>query len=818
MMTFKKYYYIILTLFSFNLANAIVFLNTTDATQITDEEIFENNVGLNQKIHEHIQNSLKLSEQELDATINSNDSNGNNIESASVPNRPGDAFTKSSHINKSDTYPEKYILYLGEDFKLIEYNLGVLSSLDSSKLDIQGIVGSGWGALVGGLWSLGYSITEIRNELKLLTNSAYNKKEELPFKNTGLGYRNTYHLNFNGDEPHPSKYVQVNREIEFDFYISKWFDRNHSDTYKLPVYIVTGSIEKPYLKIDSNEISTTLRNSFIDINELRKKHHKVQFGIQYFKQELNPLLIEYFKEFKLIKTDYIEAMKNQEHIEETTALETLKNLNSAKLGNYSKNIVSLLLHLNDTLEPEEEFEQGRNHFLNRTISLVNKKNTDSLNTNSPRSKQKAFLAHEYVIFLGLELNEVASVHRALVQSYFPNGSNNPIPYDQLLESIQLLKSHPFYSKAIVKFEYRADQNGYVLSIDIDPKTLNQIQIKMAGAYQIGPGVLLETQHYWVSQFLNQIQLNTFVSPILRRANAVLFSEFGNEMEWGMGFDLSYEQWLLNEKIHHPELKSIELSELAYIARYKLKQGFSSSHSIKFVNSNFLTKTSQVTYKDALEGENSFFVSPWIEFKGLEVLNSLEWHPLKVGVDFRTDAYQGLGQFENPLLVEPHFQLKYNFLFYKNLEFTPMIQARGSYKYLSLLKKRFEFKEPVSSEFYNSIDPLIDTLLNTKIDIGELSSYTWDTRYFSDQYIAIELPLWLHYQDISLGVNVFHITYYDNDPELFSRKWLAFETLVKYSTSEIEWVLGLENSKYDNWREEFDSFSRKWVFRVGIWSN
>jgi len=58
------------------------------------------------------------------------------------------------------------VMYVGGDFYSIEYHLGVLSEIERLQIPIDTVVGSNWGALVGALWSSGWSSGQIRETVK----------------------------------------------------------------------------------------------------------------------------------------------------------------------------------------------------------------------------------------------------------------------------------------------------------------------------------------------------------------------------------------------------------------------------------------------------------------------------------------------------------------------------------------------------------------------------------------------------------------------------------------------------------------------------
>jgi NTE family protein len=57
-------------------------------------------------------------------------------------------------------------IYIYGDYSSIEYHLGVLSEIERLQIPIDSVVGSGWGAFVGALWSAGWSPRQIREEVK----------------------------------------------------------------------------------------------------------------------------------------------------------------------------------------------------------------------------------------------------------------------------------------------------------------------------------------------------------------------------------------------------------------------------------------------------------------------------------------------------------------------------------------------------------------------------------------------------------------------------------------------------------------------------
>lgn len=775
----RLFFMLILLLSQVSLAK--VFLNTTDASDKSDELIKKRNIDLPAKykqiiLQQNAQDSIEKSSLDIDSV-------------EAEPPKPNDSYVKQ---------PGQFSLYLGHSKALIPYNLGVLEAVEEHHFPIKSIGGSGWGSVIATLWAAGYSSKEISN-LEL-----WNEQEaDLDSSQMKLlGVHQSWQLTLDQEDPQFNPYklqLKVSNPIEYK--LSQLFSKLEEDiklgydSLRVPLFIIVSDVESFKVKLlDQNNLLQNLRTSLTSVSDSIQVDSKF-VSPKWFESQA-PAVISQQYQSKVIQTEFVPQI--------SPATTTQYQLISRGLNPDSIKTNLKLRSFEATIE-STPYERGYIDFANRLSSIY--RMAPDLMTKWVEHDQ---LFQENIIFKGLDLSDIPASHHSHVQSFFPLLKEDRSDFKSINQSIIELLNTRIYRNLKAQYVYDSVQRAYRLKLTGNIVTKSDLGLGFYGNHQVGMGLAGYFQQTWVSQFYVQLHTQGVFTESFQSIDAKLQTHLGTQGEWKLQAKISAEDWDFTNTVQNARnveiLKTRQLHS-EFIVQHPKDNGMTLFGGFKFSNQSFMNENTI-----NLKGSNPFQTSSFLTYNGLEIITGVDWRSVNLTIHSGTRALAQVSEATKPLLIQPKLTIEQPFKS-GELTFTPKFQAFTSNQYQSLLKKEWQFRPSFIGFGGRVLDPVSDSLMRAKIDVGELSQLFWDTRYFADQYIAIELPFKYQWSHFSANINPLMVLLFDEPGFSPSREWYAIESFIQYESTHNFFQIGVEQSQYRKWRaEETDP---KWLARIGL---
>lgn len=773
--------FIVLILLLSQTSLAKVFLNTTDASDKSDELIKQRNIDLPAKYKQIILQQ-------------------NALDSADKVNKIEDTV-EVKQVILSEPFvkqPGQFSLYLGHSKELITYNLGVLEAIEEHHFPIKSIGGSGWGSVIATLWAAGYSSKEISN-LEL-----WNEQEaELDSSSMKtLGVHQSWQLTLDQENPEFTPYkLQLKVANPTQYKLSQLFAKLEEDiklgydSLRVPLFIIVSDLESFKVKLlDQNNLLQNLSTSLTSVSD------SIMVGAKYVSptwfESQAPAMISQQFQAKVIQTEFVP--------QDAETLTTQYQLISQGLNPDSLK-TNLKLRSFEATTESTPYERGYIDFANRLSSIY--RMAPDLMTKWVEHDQ---LFQENIIFKGLDLSDIPASHHSHIQSFFPLLKEDRSDFKTINQAILQLLQTRIYKDLKALYVYDSVQRAYRLKLTGDIVTKSDFGLGFYGNHQVGMGLAGYFQQTWVSQFYVQLHTQGVFTQSLQSIAAQLRTHLGTQGEWQLQADISAEDWDFTDMGQNSS--NVDILKTRQLVSEFIVNHPRSSEVTLFGGFNFSNQSFMNENTINLKSSNPFQTSSFLLYNGLEIITGIEWGSLNLAIRSGTRAVAQISEATKPLLIQPHLTIEHPFSIEK-LQITPKLQGFTSNQYQSLLRQEWEFRPSFIGFGGRVLDPISDSLMRARIDVGELSQLFWDTRYYADQYIALEFPIKYQWRDFSVNATPLMVLLYDQPGFSPTREWYALESFLQYEYSHNFMQLGVEQSHYRKWRD--GESEPKWLARIGL---
>lgn len=761
-----------------------MFLNTTDPSTTSDTEIFQENIELPQKVHALIAQQDSLEKNQIQDSV-----------ASEVPKR-----------DEEDNSPKisNFSILFGADRALIDYNLGVLDAVEEHHFPIHSIGGAGWGGVVAALWAMGYRSQEIKEIIK--TSSIRARSFEAEHKTLGKHLQIQLEINDGHPQLKPASTERswLNpREYQMSRLFAKFAQdqKEGYDSLRVPLFIVASSYKtlSPVL-IEGDQWFHALKQSLTNFHQDSVELKEEFFDGSFYKVQV-PKIVKERYQTRVVET----ILKSNSHlgpISQSEKFEIHSNIDSSKSG-----LQLRYFPLNTEISGREK---GYIDFSNRLSSIYR------MSSQLKRDWTKRTLVYQdNLVFKGLDLSEIPAEYHSHIQSFFPLLKDDQLSFVQVESSLQELINNGIYQDLKAEYIYDSLERAYRVKLSGIQTSPIDLGLGAYYNYQQGLGLAGYYHQRWVSQFAFDIYLQGIYTEHYQQGFSQLETHIGAQQEWTLYGQLTWEDWEFNQARH--QASQVDVNR---IQKGKSQFGFTNNQDglkyfsgVQFINQSFTTDR---TLSDYLDRSNPFAQSEWVEFKGLEVIGGFHYEDLTISSTIGTRSQVRNSEAEKPLILQPKFMWNpaWKVSSLMGLEIEPRFQVSSSNKYETFINQDWEFRDPYTGFAGKSLDPTIDSLMRAQIEVGTLSSELWDTRYYADQYIAIEVPISLHFGSFSTNFNPMAVLMSDQPGLSTQREWYALESFLQWETQDLYLQGGVELSSYRKWREDNPQEAR-WLARIGL---
>lgn len=794
-------------------AAAIVFLNTTDASDQSDQEIFKDNIELPHKINALIEEEKKLTREKRIRQDSLNETPRNLIldqdfHSDSIYHGHGTPpLTGLLEQNRTiDSMTEaRFSLVLGASRKLIDYNLGVLKSIEEYGFPLVSIGGSGWGGVVAILYSAGYAV----NDIQIILQAPESVKASFSTDYALIGHHARYQLQLEEEAPRLERLESSHTlnnidEFQLSLLLSKVEKEVNEgyDSLQVPVFTNVSDFKAKGIVVlqDNRFVKNIVRSLYSSQSD------SLNSNLQYFDGEFYASDIE---------RSVGEAYNSKVLMTKLSDTNQSKMTLLAKLKKNEKSLSSRTqLHLSYSSQNTEisALNKGYIDFSNRLSSLYRI---------GPKHKmdwqQKPKIYQDQIIFKGLDLESIPSQYHRHIQSFFPSLKNDETSFQEIQTSLERLTKTNIYRNLKALYIYDNYLRAYRLEIRGDVISPIQYGAGFIGSSFLGAGLGLYYSQKWVSQMLfdwkNSMDYTEAHQSIYSRLNMKL----GAHSEWELMTSIKWENWSLNDTWNAASPMDIwEVKNTsAHFGFHKNEMNAMTWGAMfKFTNTSMTTESTVSAFTNT---PTPLRLDPAIDFEGLFVDLELQYKGWQIILNSGTQSQIGLGETKNPLLIQP------NLIYSQSLSLSqwsikPKLQIATSATYESIIDQTYLYRQNFTDAGGKLIDPIIDTLMRQKVQIGQLSNLLWDSRYYAHSFFTLELPIKYTYTNFfnnwSWNTNLMATFLYDQPSHQSSREWYAIENYIAYESAQNSLIMGQELSFYKKWREK-SSETSKWFVRVGL---
>lgn len=763
---------------------AKVFLNTTDPSTTSDTEIFQENIELPQKVHALIAQQDSLEKNQIQDSVPSE-----------VPKR-----------DEEDNSPKisNFSILFGADRALIDYNLGVLDAVEEHHFPIHSIGGAGWGGVVATLWAMGYPSQEI----KQIINASSMTTRDIEAEHKTLGKHLQVQLELDDGKPRISPAQSARSWLNpQEYQISRLFakfaqdQKEGYDSLRVPLYIVVSSYKalSPVL-IEGEQWVQALKQSLTDFTQDSIGLKEDFFDGSFYKVQV-PTKVKERYQTRVVET-ILKSSTPIKTISQSERFVRQSNVDSSKTGLQLK-----YFPLNTEISGREK---GYVDFSNRLSSIYR------MSSQLKRDwTQETLVFQDNLVFKGLDLSEIPAEYHSHIQSFFPLLKEDQLSFKQVEASLQNLINNGVYQDLRAEYIYDSLERAYRIKLSgIQTSPIN-LGLGAYYNYQQGLGVAGYYNQRWVSQFAFDIYFQGIYTEHYQQGFGQLETHIGAQQDWTLYGQLSWEDWEFNQASHEASQVDVNriqkgLSQFGFTNNKNWLQYFA---GVQFINQSFTTDRTLAVF---LDRSNPFAQSEWVDFKGLEVVAGFQYEDLTISSTIGTRSQARNSETEKPLMLKPKLVWNPGWKIPElwGMEISPKLQLSSSNKYETLINQDWEFRDPYTGFAGKPLDPTIDSLMRSQIEVGTLSREFWDTRYYADQYLALEIPLSFEFGAISTHFNPMAVLMSDQPGLSSQREWYALESFLQWETKDLYLQGGVELSSYRKWRENNPQEAR-WLARIGL---